>query len=101
MENSQVTFAVHGLRMPPRLPQPLAAAWYVPEVDATRLLVARAEMRGMRVFHDRDLPRGPLPSDYADLVTSILGDGFYERLLAFVGVQPLLPGLPGYSPAGQ
>lgn len=101
MESSQVAFPVVGDGLPVRLSQPLAAAWYVPEPNATRLLVARSDSKGMRVFHDRRLPRGPVPNDYAQLVSAILSDGLYERLLAFLGVQPVLPDLSGDPPAGR
>lgn len=87
MEKTLVTFDLYATNpVPPRL-NPLVAFWWAPEPNATRLFVAKAELNGMRVFHDRRYDYGPIAADAVASLMQAVEDAVYERLVAFVGVQ--------------
>lgn len=101
MEKSDVTIAVSADKPVPGRLQPLLAFWMVPEADATRVLIAKASHKGMTVFFERSYPRGPVGLDAVETWQVMLMDNLYERLLAFVGIQPPLADLPGDAPAAH
>lgn len=94
MEKVQVTFAVSGPETTRLVRVPLVACWMTREGDVQRLLVASGNGNEMRALCIWEGPYGAISSERADSVSVIIGDALYERLMAFIGIQPALLTVP-------
>lgn len=91
MEKHQVTIAVRASGLMGRVGAPMLLVTLAAEENVQTFVILAGCSTGLEEVARISRPIGPLASPDADYITSRVDDVFYERLLAFLGVQPVLP----------